>query len=38
VADLTHVMNHVDALTPADLQAVARDVFAEESMQTLIYQ
>lgn len=38
VADLTHVMEHVEALTSADLQAVARDVFAEESMQTLIYQ
>ena len=38
VVDLTHVMEHVEALTSADLQAVARDVFAEESMQTLIYQ
>ena len=38
VVDLTCVMEHVDRLTPDDLLAVARELFAEERIQTLIYQ
>ena len=36
--DLSDIMRHIDRLTPDDLQQVARDIFAEEHLTTLIYQ
>jgi hypothetical protein len=31
-------MRHIDCLTPEDLQQVARDIFAEDHLTTLIYE
>ena len=36
--DLNDIMRHIDRLTPEDLQQVARDIFAEDHLTTLIYQ
>lgn len=36
--DVTALFENIDALTPHDLQLVAREVFAPERMTTLIYQ
>jgi len=38
VVDLNSVMQHVEKLTAADLQAVACELFTEQRMKTLIYQ
>jgi len=35
--DLTDIMGHISALTPDDLLATARELFAEERVTTLIY-
>jgi hypothetical protein len=31
-------MRHIDCLTPEDLRQVARDIFAEDHLTTLIYE
>ena len=36
--DLSDIMRHIDCLTPEDLQQVARDIFAEDHLTTLIYE
>jgi predicted Zn-dependent peptidase len=36
--DLSDIMRHIDSLTPEDLQQVARDIFAEDHLTTLIYE
>ena len=36
--DLSDIMRHIDRLTPDDLQQVAREIFDETRLTTLIYQ
>ena len=36
--DLSDIMQHIDALTSDDLQQVAKQLFAEDRITTLIYQ
>ena len=36
--DLSDIMRHIDRLTPDDLQQVAREIFDETHLTTLIYQ
>lgn len=36
--DLSDIMQHIDSLTPQDLQQVARDIFDPEHITTLIYE
>lgn len=36
--DLTDIMSHIDRLTATDLQLVARDLFCEDRITTLIYE